>query len=275
MELKQNKIILNIASRTAGFYGTLDRHFLLPLYRRISRFLNERCERKIKKYGLMSDWKERSLDDFKLWLFDIPETHINPDFENRKTDHDTIDLYTLLSEFAGLRQEIRLQNREQSKSITALNGFMDSFQGTFELLKRSSSDLQNLEANITRSVEKKALSSFFDVRDILERSMDAVRTKRTEKGMFSRGKKDLDGVMEAFEIAIRRFDRAMEFSGIFPVETLRKPFNPKTMKAVSAISARDLEKKNDLNSGYVAQQVSGGFTRGDEVLRYAEVVVVE
>ena len=49
------------------------------------------------------NWKQKALVDFKNWLDDLPDTQ--PVAEDPHMD--ACDLYTLLSEFSALRQEIR------------------------------------------------------------------------------------------------------------------------------------------------------------------------
>ena len=66
------------------------------------------------------DWKERALEDFREWLDDLPgpaeDGGEDEDAEGGVGEPHAIDLRDLFAEFAALRQEVRLQNREQSRA---------------------------------------------------------------------------------------------------------------------------------------------------------------
>ncbi len=264
------EFIAKVITGLTVWYEMADRKIILPFYQKIIYFLNVKSEKKIKKYGLMSNWKEKSLQDFRLWLSDIPEN-------NEEISHynEACDLYTLLSEFSGLRQEIRLQNREQSKSVKTVNSIVDSFQESFRILTQNSKEIKDLKTSLAKDAEKKVISNFFDLKDNLLRGLAAVKKTRKNKGIWGRGKVELDTIIEGYEIAIRKFDRAMDLSGITAVDTKGKKFDPKTMKAVSVRDDSKKIKDSETKSGYVIHQVSAGFLRNNEVLKYAEVVVLK
>ena len=79
--------------------------------------------------------------------------------------------------------------------------------------------------------------------------------------------KEMTSVIEGYDMAVRRFDRALAAVGIHPVNARGKPFDPATMRAVDTCSRTDMEK------GLVAAEPFCGFVRGEEVIRTAEVVV--
>jgi hypothetical protein len=65
----------------------------------------------------MQPWKIKILEDFQAWLSEVPD-QIPPTLS---VTPDTCDLYTLFSEFTALKQEIKMQNREQHRTLKALN----------------------------------------------------------------------------------------------------------------------------------------------------------
>ncbi len=58
------------------------------------------------------DWKRQALEDFRRWLDAVGDEPPEPE-EPNTADCDLRDLF---AEFAALRQEIRLQNREQARA---------------------------------------------------------------------------------------------------------------------------------------------------------------
>ncbi|MFW5639593.1 MAG: nucleotide exchange factor GrpE [Thermodesulfobacteriota bacterium] len=240
-----------------------------------------------------SGWKEKALADFGTWLETLPE--IPPPGED--SGPDSADLLTLLSEFTALRQEVRLQNREQNKGVLALNRFIEDFQKTeatldslgdknrrmAEAITALAGEFEKVEDRIRNAVEnrddvrqaqwkqdieKSAVRPFLDVRDSLVRGLKAAREASGSGGFFRASPKNIEGVIEGYSMALRRFDRALAGVGIRPVEAMGKPFDPKIMRAVDTRPGPEEQK------GIVVEEQLGGFIRGDEVIRTAEVVVV-
>ncbi len=279
--MKEKVIAIGISlwQRIIKGYEWLDQSLILPVYKKIIHWLTLQCDRKIKKYGLLSKERKDGLKSFEHWLSGIPDEQDDvPETQpgaQPKIQNDICDLYTLMTEFAGLRQEIRFQNREQAKSTKSVTQFIDDYNTTAVLLKRSTIELQNMEKTIVRLTENKVLTPFFEVRDSLLRGSASIRKMKAASGFIKRRKIDFETLIEGYEIAIRRFDRAVALAGIFPVDTVGKPFNPKTMKAISVKPKEQIAKRRSVKRGDVVEQACCGFRKGDQVLKFAEVVVAE
>ena len=243
----------------------IDRKIFLALLKRITFYLLGVLDRKIDKYGLVSGWKQKVLNDFKTWLSDMPAK------PTRLQDApiDSTDLYTLLAEFCALRQEIKLQNREQHKEIQTLGNFIDSFQEAMTLFKDKSEHIELLEIKIRQAAEKKAVLPFLDVRDALLRGQKAAKSVINAKHIFRRKQKGINGILEGYEMSLRRLDRAFAQADIFPLQTINQPFDPKTMRAVAKVA------DSTQDHGIVIDEHVSGYVKNDEVLRVAEVVVNE
>ena len=251
-------------------WNLFDEKFLLPWMIRGGEYLRKKIESRIRKYHLVYDWKEKAFEDFSAWLSALPE---KPATEKLTTGEsatmDSCDLFTLLSEFTALRQEIRIQNREQDKTLSTLTGFIEAFQETSNLFKDRTRALSELEENIRKSSEKRTVLPFLEVRDALVRGLGASTAIAASKSFFRPAPRGIEGVVEGYEMALRRMDRALTSVNVMPVETVGKRFDPKTMKAVDKRSASGLE------NGMIVEELLTGFVRGQEVLRTAEVVVCE
>ena len=68
-------------------------------------------------------------------------------------------------------------------------------------------------------------------------------------------------------MALRRFDRALSYLGIEPLETVGRPYDPASMKAVGK------RQDESVDDGIVLEEQLTGFIRGPEIFRTAEVVV--
>jgi molecular chaperone GrpE len=247
-----------------------DEKRLLPWMIRAGGYLRVKTQNRIRKYHLIYDWKETVFEDFSAWLAALPEKPETGKADVGESEMPaSCDLFTVLSEFTALRQEIRIQSREHNKTLSTLTGFIDAYQDTANLFKERTRALSDLEVNIRKSTEKRTIQPFLDARDALVRGLSASTAVSASKSFFRPAPKGIEGVVEGYEMALRRIDRALAFVNVMPVETVGRRFDPKIMKAVDKKSGTGMEK------GMVVEELLTGFLREQEVLRTAEVVVSE
>jgi len=208
-------------------------------------------------------WKQKALDDFTDWLAALPASR--PDGE---PGTQACDLYTLLVEFAALRQEIKLQTRQQRTTLRTHENLSDQLQTISTQFNERIARLDQIHDHTwRRNFEATTVLPFLDVRDSLVRGMAAAKAVTGTRALWRRPPKGIDAVVEGYAMALRRFDRSLDRLGIQPIETIGHPFNTACMRAV--------EKRHVANQkpGIVLEEALGGFTRAGEVIRTAEVVV--
>lgn len=215
--------------------------------------------------------------DFQEWLSHLPDETVKQDAgekvaipiaEVKGIPEEGYDRFSLLSEFIALRQEVRLQNREHARALSAYDKGMELYEKGEELFREKSQNITDLEERVRLATEKKVIMMFIDVRDALVRGLDAGIKISKSKRLFRPAPRGIEGIVEGYEIAIRRFDRVLKQAGIEQVKTLGCPFDPKIMKAVEGREAAGEEERN-----MVLEEYLGAFIRGKEVIRPAEVVV--
>ena len=213
------------------------------------------------------DWKQSVLEDFGRWLDEAVEAA--PDSGNDAGDRESpeCDLRDLFAELAALRQEIRLQNREQSRAGRELAKAVDGYDTATRLIRRREDDLDAFETRIVREAESRCLRSVLEVRDALVRGREAALELRDRTGLFRRPPRGIAGVVEGYELALRRFDRMLSRFGVRRLQTTGHPFDSRIMHA---LEIRRVERAED---GVVVEELLGGFTRDGEVLRLADVAV--
>jgi len=211
----------------------------------------------------MDDWKSLVLQDFKNWLENLSEDAI-PDDEAMAAE---CDWRTLFAEFASLRQEVRLQNREQAKIVRDLGKLAEVGQGSIDLLRGHTEELSGLEERIRQAAERRCLLPFLDVRDALVRGRDAAAKVAGGRSLFRRPPSGIQGVIQGYEMAVERFDRALALAGVRIIQTVGRCFNAESMRAVETRMVANVA------DGVVVEEFLSGFIRGHEVLRPAEVVV--
>jgi len=208
-------------------------------------------------------WKRDVIADFQQWLSELPDDL--PAAQG--VDMASCDLFTLLNEFVTLRQEIKMQNREQHKALQVQQALIDTHKRVMDVFTEKSRQLDALEENIRRHAVRQAVVPFFEVRDALQRGLQASRKRTVVKGWFRRRTKDIEGILEGYEMILRRFDHALAQSGVHPVETIGRTFDPTVMKAVGTRTEPGAEP------GVVLEEQLGGFVCGETLLRTAQVVV--
>ena len=214
-------------------------------------------------------WKERALADFREWLDEMDgwAAPADVDPESVAPEPPEPDLRSLFAEFAALRQEVRLQNREQSRAVRELVKAADGYEAATRLVQRREDDLAAFENRIAREAENRCLRSVLEVRDALVRGRDAAVALSQGRGLFRRPPRGVAGVVEGYEIALRRFDRTLSGFGVAPVKTTGHPFDSRTMHAM------EIRRVGQTGNGVVVEELRSGFTRNGEVLRVADVAV--
>ncbi len=210
--------------------------------------------------NVLEPWKEKLMQDFRAWLEVRPPVN-DPkatDGENRLPD-----LHSLFSELAALRQELRLQNREQLRATRELQQARESFAGA--QLQRDGSPPSEAGNSLT---VLDALLPFLDIRDAISRGLanTAAAVSRADRENLQ-GAELLEAILLGQRLALERCDRALARAGIVPIQALGQRFDPNFMEAVEM---RDCE---GASPGTVIEEVRGGFKQGDKIIRPARVIV--
>lgn len=208
-------------------------------------------------------WKHKAMDDFSAWLTSLPDAQ--PD--GGEQGLETCDLYTVLTEFAALRQEIKMQNRQQRTVLRDQETLANRFQSIGEQFETRIARLDQVHDALRRDIEVKAVLPFLDVRDALVRGETAAQNAAKPRGIRRRRPKGMDAVVEGYAMGRRRFDRSLKLLGVEPMITVGRPFDATCMRAVDK---RFIAGKTP---GIVLEEILGGFVRNGEVLRTADVVV--
>ena len=209
------------------------------------------------------DWKQRALDDFRRWL----DAAADEPPERPEADAADCDLRDLFAEFTALRQEIRLQNREQARAGRELAAAAERCDAAVRQAERGDETLAAFEQRVARTAEDRCLRETLEVRDALVRGRDAAVRLRDRPGLFRRPPRGAAGVVEGYELALGRFDRMLSRFDVRHVQTVGRPFDGRVMHAVEA---RRVARVGD---GVVVEELRSGFVRRDDVLRLADVAV--
>ena len=228
------------------------------------------------------DWRRSALADFARWLDELGDDVPDAGEEAEEAADaaaedagcpespgcDLRDLYDLFAELAALRQEVRLQNREQSRAGRELAKAAARYDDAADRMRRHEGDLAAFEQRIAREAENRCLRSVLEVRDALARGREAaVALRERPAGLFRRPPRGVEGVAEGYEMALRRFDRMLSRFGVRRLQAVGRPFDPRSMHAM------EIRRVDRVADGVVVEELLDGFTRDDDVLRLADVAV--
>ena len=99
------------------------------------------------------------------------------------------------------------------------------------------------------------ISSLFPIGDNLERALASCADESTKQGL---------------EMVLNSFKKVLEGEGVEEINPVGQPFDATYAEAIMAMPAENGEE-----SGIVKQVYVKGYKKGDKVLRYAQVIVVE
>ena len=225
------------------------------------------------------DWKQQALEQFTRWLDELNAAPEEAAEQEADRGAPPCDLHTLFSEFAALRQEVRLQNREQSRAGRELTSAAARYEAIDRVLERRDEELAAFEQRVARAAENRCLLPVLELRDALVRGRDAAvrlrsagtkgkkRRRKDARKLLRRMEPGIAGVIEGYELAIRRCDRMLTRFGVHGVSAVGARFDARTMHAVETRRSKQQEE------GVVVEEYVSGFVRDGAVLRLAEVAV--
>ena len=180
---------------------------------------------------------------------------------------DAPDLFTLLTEVATLKNEVKLESRQ-------VKGALDEFRALFEALQTSQTRLdeetkrrRDSERRLDQDAQRELLLELLDLRDRLETGH--AQARRFRPGVFGQRKAQafVGSMAEGLAISLRRLDETLARREVRALDVLGHRFDPHRMRAGEV--ADDPEQPE----GVVVEELRKGFLIGERLLRPAEVRV--
>lgn len=207
------------------------------------------------------------LDEFRQYLDGLDSAP--PD----AGDSQTADLFTLFSELAALRTEVRTESRAFRGALDELrevNGWLKNNQARLE---RHQERLDAELATLRRAALRPVLLDFLDVHDRLSAAAAALEGYRPVKGWLRvksrpEDRRFIDSIRAGQGMTLRRLDELLARQQVRPMAVLGQPADPYTMTVV------ELDHAAEGTTGTVTAELRKGFFWGDEVLRLAEVKAI-
>lgn len=154
------------------------------------------------------------------------------------------------------------KNRKEDKKEEAYKEKIDELE---DRVKRQMAEFENF-----RKRTEKEKSSMFDVgaKSVIEKILPVV--DNFERGLAAVPEDEKSGAFaDGMNMIYKQLIGELDKLGVKPIEAVGKEFDPNLHNAVMQTTSEELE------SGYVAQELLKGYTYHDMVIRHSMVAVVE
>ncbi len=179
------------------------------------------------------------------------------------------DLFSLFTELAALRNEVKLESRQVKNALDLFKETFDTLQSSHEQLTKEIEHCRSEQGRQVRDNTRPLLLAFLDIYDRLEASMATLNsyTPSSWTRFCRRETRLIRGLQEGQAMTLRRLEQLLARYKIRPLEVLNKPLDPHSMQAV------EIDSQPQLENGIVTAELRKGFMWEDELLRPAEVKV--
>ncbi len=225
---------------------------------------------------------EAVLTAFRQWLLESEQWRDGLDDAcDAVPAEPEVDLHTVVREWTALRQEVRLDARggkamreELERAVSGFTtGVEQVHQGVEKMLEPLVRERDRFRDELTARLDAQQtawIDLLLDVREGIERGAVAAQGVRQSLGWrrwFVRQAK-LDGVVDGYQLALRRIDAALDSRGVRPIECQGRPVDPERMRVIEVV------QRDDVPEGHVADVIRRGYALNGRVLRFAEVRAV-
>lgn len=181
---------------------------------------------------------------------------------------DESDLYSLFTELAGLKSEVRLEARQFKSALDDFRGAFSSLDTANQEMKARFAELgqqNNAELHI-----KPVILGLLDIHDRLADALAGEDEAATGLPIFCRRlARRYRSHVAGLKMVLDRVRELLALCGVTPIETRERVFDPRMMKAVGFSSTTGVAP------GTVCDQQRTGFTWNGRLLRPAEVIVAK
>lgn len=204
--------------------------------------------------------RERLVEQFRASLDSI---------DAGEPDAEAVDLRTLLTEMAVLKNEVRLQARQFKATLEELQRAGQALHEQQQLAQREVERSRSQAAVARAQAEQGLLLELLELRDRLQAGVDAARSWRPSLWQRLRGGEHrfVDSLRAGSAMTLERLDELLANHRVRPIEAVGQPLDPHRMHAVA------VEQSATAAAGVVLRELRRGFMQGGELLRAAEVIV--
>ena len=204
--------------------------------------------------------KEHLIEQFRAYL--------DTDSINEETQQT--DLFSLFTELAALRVEVKLESRQVKSALDLFKTTFDTLQSSSDQLSRELEHCHNAQERQIRENTRTLLLAFLDIYDRLEAGLATLKSYSPSFFGIYFSKREIRlirGLQDGQAMTLRRLDQLLARYQVRPLEALNKALDPHSMQAV------EVDSQPGIENGIVTGELRKGFMWENEILRLAEVKV--
>ena len=206
------------------------------------------------------------MEEFRQCLDRLP---LSDDASGNTDGAPAVDLFSLLSEMATLKNEVRLESRQFKGALEEFRQFAEQLNTHTQRIERELERARAEALQLERRTERAMLLELADLRDRLQAGVDAA--SRPPTSWWARllpGAAGFAASLAAGQgLTLQRLDDLLDRYEVRPMLALGQPLDPDCMRAVG------VENQPELQNGIVLRETRRGFYHRGEILRIAEVIV--
>lgn len=208
--------------------------------------------------------KQTLLDAFRVFL----DADDKADPAESALPKQPVDLYTLLSELAALKNEVKLEARQFKKALQELHSIsehLNSDQTVF--LAELDRSHKTLSEQHSHEALRPVIMQLLDLYDRMHAGLSA--TGQYKPGLFTprREVQVIHAQRQGQALTLKRLQQTLAECDVWPIKTLGLLLDPYQMRAT------EIESRQEIADGIVTKELRTGFVWGKEILRTAEVTV--
>lgn len=179
------------------------------------------------------------------------------------------DLFSLFTELAALRSEVKLESRQVKGAIDRFQELFATLEADNRRLARELDQCREMQSKLRRQAERELLLEILDLRDRLQSAVDAMHRHRPSAWtrLSKHAARFSVSLKAGLEMTLRRLDQMLAARRVKAVDVVDQPLDPHTMRAAH------VERHPERADGIVVGELRKGYLWDDELLRLAEVVV--
>lgn len=189
--------------------------------------------------------------------------------EQEKTPQNAVTLFSLFSELAALKNEVKRESMQVKDAVGQFSGLLDTLKGNNQQLSTELDRQQQQVEQTSFAYRFPLLEDVLELNDSLQHTLESTKIykpswweRRSKRALFFR-----QDMINGLEITQRRINNILQKHHINEFPCVGKKLDPHRMKVVKLIKNKKYE------NGIVLEEIRKGYIRQNDVIRLAEVAV--
>ena len=214
-----------------------------------------------------AETKARLTDEFRACLDDWEAADVMVAVSQE--NEPAVNLALLFTELAVLRNEVRVEARQFKTALDEMRALTEVLDTQNKRLALDLERARETQRDALRQAETRLLLDMLDVRDRIAAAVGVAEDYQPGfLARFANKERHLaQGLSEGITLTLRRIDDLLAERHVRPIEAVGCRLDPHTMRAVG------IQWQAQCSPGEVLSEARRGYTRDDDLLRLAEVIV--